>query len=173
LRFFGTGNLLGVRVSLWVTLAIIVACAVLCVQTPIGRRIYACGSNPEAARLAGLEPRRVKLFVFALTGFLVGVATLVSVTQLSVFESGIGEGLELFVVTAVVVGGTSISGGRGTILGTVLAVGLLGMIRTVLIFLKLGEGAAYWERAIQGGFILVAVIADHFAKRQRHLMDSE
>jgi ribose/xylose/arabinose/galactoside ABC-type transport system permease subunit len=167
LRFLGTGTVVGVRVSLWVAALVIVAAIMLARETPLGRRIYAAGSNPQAARLAGLSLTRVKLFVFTLTGFLVGVATVVSVPQLSTIESGIGVGLELFVVTAVVVGGTSISGGKGTILGTLLGVLLLGIVRTVLIFLNLGERMVYWERAIQGGFILVAVLVDHLARRRK------
>jgi ribose/xylose/arabinose/galactoside ABC-type transport system permease subunit len=69
------------------------------------------------------------------------------------------------VVTGVVVGGTSLSGGRGTIFGSVLAALLLGLVRPMLIFLRLGESAAYWERAIQGAFILAAVLADHLGRR--------
>ena len=76
-----------------------------------------------------------------------------------------GQGFELLVVTCVVVGGTSISGGRGTILGSVLAALLLGLVRPMLVFLRLGESAAYWERAIQGAFILAAVLADHLGRR--------
>ena len=167
LRFLGTGTVAGVRVSLWAAALVIVAAIVLARETPLGRRIHAVGSNPRAAQLAGLSLTRVKLFVFTLTGFLVGVATVVSVPQLSTIESNIGVGLELFVVTAVVVGGTSISGGNGTIVGTLLGVLLLGIVRTVLIFLNLGERMVYWERAIQGGFILAAVLVDHFARRRR------
>ncbi len=76
---------------------------------------------------------------------------------------GIGVGFELVVVTAVVVGGTSIQGGIGGIIGTVLAALLLGSIRTALVFLKVGEMATFWERAVQGAFILAAVLADHYA----------
>jgi ribose/xylose/arabinose/galactoside ABC-type transport system permease subunit len=115
-----------------------------------------------------LSPRRIKLFVFALTGLLVGVAVLVDTTRLPKIESDYGTGWELFIVTAVIVGGTSISGGKGTIIGSILAVLLLGIVRSVLIFLKLGLNATYWERAIQGGFILLAVLADHLARRGRH-----
>lgn len=166
LRFLGVGTVAGVRVSLWTAALAVVAAILLARETPLGRRIYAVGSNPQAARMAGLSVRRLKLFVFTLTGFLVGVATVVSVPQLSTIESGIGVGLELFVVTAVVVGGTSISGGKGTIIGTLLGVLLLGIVRTVLIFLNLGVHMVYWEGAIQGGFILVAVLVDHFARRR-------
>jgi ribose/xylose/arabinose/galactoside ABC-type transport system permease subunit len=166
LRFFGTGTIFGVRVSVLTAALVVIGSIFLAKQTPLGRRIYAVGSNPHAAFLTGLSSSRLKLFVFTLTGFLVGVATVVSVPQLSVIESGIGIGLELLVVTCVVVGGTSISGGKGTIIGTLLGVALLGTVRTVLIFLNLGEHSVYWERAIQGAFILAAVLADHAGRKR-------
>ncbi|MEO7719003.1 MAG: ABC transporter permease [Capsulimonas sp.] len=167
LRFFGIGTFLGIPISLWVTAAVVILAILLVRQTPLGRRIYAAGSNPEAARLAGLPVRNLKVFVFMLTGLLVAVATVVSVPRLGVIESGIGQNFELVVVTCVVVGGTSISGGRGTIIGSVLAALLLGVISPMLIFLRLGESATYWDRAIQGAFILVAVLIDHVARSRR------
>ena len=166
LRWWGTGNILGVRVSILVAALVVAASAAFARLTPLGRRVYAVGSNPHAARLAGLSNAWIKVFVFTLTGLLVGVAAIVSVPQLAVIESGTGIGLELLVVTCVVVGGASVSGGKGTILGTLLAVALLGGIRTALIFLNLGERSVYWERAIQGGFILAAVLADHVGRRR-------
>ena len=167
LRYLGTGQPMGVPVCIWVAGAVVALSIVLTRQTPLGRRIYAVGSNPSAARLAGVSAGRIKLLVFALTGLLVGVATIVSVPQLSVIESGIGVGFELLVVTCVVVGGTSIRGGRGSILGSLLAAALLVTIGTVLIYLKLGPQATYWERAIQGGFIMLAVLVDHLARPRR------
>ncbi len=167
LRYLGTGRPMGVPVCIWVAGAVVALSIVLTRLTPLGRRIYAVGSNPSAARLAGVSAGRIKLLVFALTGLLVGVATVVSVPQLSVIESGIGVGRELLVVTCVVVGGTSISGGRGSIVGSLLAAALLVTIGTVLIYLKLGPGATYWQRAIQGGFILLAVLVDHLARSRK------
>ena len=166
LRWFGLGAVLGVPFSLWTALVVVLLSVGLARQTPLGRRLYAAGSNPDAARLAGLPVNSLKLFVFTLTGFLVAVATVVSVPRLSVIESGVGVGFELLVVTCVVVGGTSISGGQGAVLGSVLAALLLALVRPMLIFLRLGVSATYWERAIQGAFILVAVLADHWARHR-------
>ena len=166
LRYFGTGAWLGVPISIWTAAIIAVAATVLARNTPLGRRVYAVGSSPSAARLAGISTTRIKIFAFTLTGFLVGIATLVSATQLDMVDAG-ASGFELVVVTAVVVGGTSISGGKGTIIGTVLGVVLLCMVSTVLTFLKLGPNAAYWARAIQGGFILLAVLVDHLGRQRR------
>ena len=165
LRALGLGTFLTVPFSVWTALAVTLLAIGLARETPLGRRLYAAGSNPEAARLTGLSLPRLKLFVFTLTGFLSAVAAVVSVPRLSVVESGIGQGFELLVVTCVVVGGTSLSGGRGTIPGSVLAALLLGLVRPMLVFLRLGESAAYWERAIQGAFILAAVLADHLGRR--------
>jgi ribose/xylose/arabinose/galactoside ABC-type transport system permease subunit len=165
LRVFGTGQIAGVPVCIVTAMIVALVAMTLATRTPVGRRIYAVGSNVDAARLAGLLPRRIKLLVFTITGLLVGVAMLVDATRLPRIESGYGVGWELFIVTAVIVGGTSISGGKGTIIGTLLAVVLLGMIHNVLTFLKLGPDLVYWERAIQGAFILLAVLADHLSRR--------
>lgn len=166
LRFLGIGTLLGVPISLWTALLVTVLAVLLTRETPLGRRLYATGSNPDAARLAGLPIARLKLFAFALTGFLTAVATVVSVPRLSVIESGTGQGFELIVITCVVVGGTSIRGGQGSVAGSALAALLLGLVRPMLVFLRLGVSATYWERAIQGAFILAAVLADHLARQR-------
>ncbi len=163
-RFLGTGTLVGVPIPLLVAAVVIAFSAGLAVYTPLGRRLYAAGSNPHAAELAGLSVRGLKLFAFTYTGFLTAVAALVTAPRLSVIEDSAGKDLELMVVTAVVVGGTSLSGGRGTIAGSLLAAILLGSVSTALIFLKF-SAATYWERAIQGGFILAAVLVDHLARR--------
>ncbi len=165
LRLLGTGQWLGVPICVWTAAVVVCATILFARRTPIGLRIYAVGSNLQAARLAGLSDRRLKLLVFGLTGFLTAVATLVSAPQLSVIESGVGVGFELLAVTCVVVGGTSIRGGVGGILGTLLATLLLGTVRTALVFLPLGDMAVYWERSVQGAFILAAVIMDHLAGR--------
>jgi len=165
LRIIGTGSFCNVPFCVLTAIVVVIATMLLARQTSLGRRIYAAGSNPGSASLAGLPVAQLKLFVFALTGFLTAVATVVSVPRLSVIENGVGQGFELLAVTCVVVGGTSVSGGVGTVAGSVLAALLLTLIRPMLIFLKLGINATYWERAIQGAFILVAVLADHIARR--------
>lgn len=165
-RWFGTGTLLGIPVVLWIAAAVTGLTGFIITRTRLGRRLFALGSNPAAARLAGLTERNLKLFVFAYTGLLTAVATLMTVGQLGNVDPSLGKGYELLVVTCVVVGGVSISGGRGKLRGVMLAVLLMVMIKTVLIFLKLGDEATKWERAIQGAFILTAVVLDHLAARR-------
>ena len=127
-----------------------------------GRALYAIGSNAEAARLVGYDIGRIKLAVFALLGALTGWAAVLNAVRFNQIPSNTGIGLELKVIAAVVVGGTAITGGRGTAAGTLAGVVLLGAIGPALTFLGI---SAYWERAIQGAIILAAVAADALGRR--------
>ena len=129
--------------------------------TAAGRRIYATGSSRDAARLNGVNTAAVTLYAFASLGALTGLAAVLNAMRFNQVPANTGLGLELKVVAAVLVGGTAITGGRGTIPGTVLGVVLLGAIGPALTFLGV---SAYWERAIQGAIILVAVAADAFPR---------
>jgi rhamnose transport system permease protein len=163
IRVLGTGAILGVPVCVLIAAVVAAILSFIARCTPFGVRLRAVGGNPDAAAISRISVTRIKLLAFTLVGLFTAVAALVCVPQQSVIESGIGVGFELVVVTAVVVGGTSIRGGVGGILGTILAALLLGSIRTTLVFLNIGEMATFWERAIQGAFMLAVVLADHFA----------
>src|SRR5438552_4474833 len=123
----------------------------------VGRAIYAVGSDTEAARLAGIEPARVTFLVFMLMGALVGLASLLNAVRFSTVPSNAGVGLELKAIAAVVVGGTAITGGRGTLIGTLIGVALLGTIGTALTFIGSNP---FWEKAIQGAIRLAALASD-------------
>jgi rhamnose transport system permease protein len=138
--------------------------------TAAGRLIYATGSSREAARLAGVNTSLVTLCAFAALGALTGLAAVLNAMRFNQIPANTGLGLELKVIAAVVVGGTAITGGRGTLAGTVLGVALLGAIGPALTFLGV---SAYWERAIQGAIILVAVAADAFPRIQRYAIFSQ
>jgi rhamnose transport system permease protein len=131
---------------------------------PAGRAVYATGSNENAARLAGIDSALVTFAVFTITGALTGCAALLNSVRFNQIPSNAGIGLEMKVITAVVVGGTAITGGRGSIQGTVLGVVLLGIVSPALTFLGFN---AYWERAIQGLIILCAVGFDAVRSRWR------
>jgi rhamnose transport system permease protein len=122
-----------------------------------GRAVYATGSDAESTRLAGIDPQRVVFWIFAGNGALIGLAALLNSIRFSAIQSNAGVGLEMKVIAAVVVGGASITGGRGSIAGTLIGVVLLGIIGTALTFLGI---SAYWEKAIQGAIVLAAVLAD-------------
>ena len=119
-----------------------------------GRAIYATGSSEEAAGLVGIKTKRVVFSVFTLTGTLTGFAAAMNAVRFHQIPSNAGLGLEMKVIAAVVVGGAAITGGSGTVLGTLLGVILLGSIGTSLTFLGI---SAYWERSVQGAIILIAV----------------
>jgi rhamnose transport system permease protein len=131
-------------------------------HTHAGRSIYVTGSNAEAARLAGIDSAMVRLWVFAAAGALTALAAIVNAARFNQIPSNTGLGLELKVIAAVVVGGTAITGGRGSILGTVLGVVLLGISGPALVFLG---ASPYWERALQGAIILAAVASEAFRRR--------
>ena len=133
----------------------------------LGRTLYAVGSDEEAARLAGIEPKRVAFWVFVLMGALVGLAALLNAVRFSVVPSNAGLGLELKAIAAVVVGGAAITGGRGTMIGTLIGAALLGTIGTALTFLGIDP---FWEKAIQGAIILAALASDvAFARAEPYL----
>jgi len=132
----------------------------------IGRSLYAVGSDEEAARLAGIEPKRVVFSVFTITGALVGLAAVLNAVRFNAVPSNAGLGLELTAVAAVVVGGTAITGGRGTVLGTLIGVLLLGTIGTAMTYVGISP---FWAKAIQGLIILAALVADAaLARFERH-----
>ncbi len=127
-----------------------------------GRAIFATGSNPEAARLAGIDTSLVTFSVFAATGALTGLAAVLNSVRFNQIPGNAGLGLEMKVIAAVVVGGTAITGGSGSIAGTVLGVILLGAIGPALTFLGV---SAWWERALQGAIILAAIVVEVIRER--------
>jgi ribose/xylose/arabinose/galactoside ABC-type transport system permease subunit len=157
---------LGWPLSIWAAVIVTATTMLMISWTPLGRRLFALGSNSHSARMVGLSEFRLKVFAFAYTGFLTALATIVDVPRLPRIEAGIGQGFELLVVTCVVVGGVSITGGRGKLVGVLLAVVLMTMIRPALTFLDIGEAGEKWTKAIQGLFILLAVVADSYANRR-------
>jgi rhamnose transport system permease protein len=122
-----------------------------------GRAVYATGSSADAARLAGVRTATVTCAVFVVAGALTGLAALFNSVRFNQIPSNTGLGLEMKVIAAVVVGGTAITGGRGSVTGTLLGVILLGAMGPGLTFLGV---SAYWERAVQGAIILTAVAVD-------------
>jgi rhamnose transport system permease protein len=125
--------------------------------TRAGRAIYAVGSNAEAARLAAFDPALVRFAILTVAGALTALAAVVNAVRFNQIPSNTGLGLEMKAIAAVVVGGTAISGGRGSLAGTMLGVVLLGISGPALTF---AGASAYWERALQGAILLAAVAAD-------------
>ncbi len=128
----GQGEILGVPTQLWLLLIAIVMAAIVLARTAFGRSLYAIGHNELAARFSGIPVDRYKLIVYTFSGFMAGLAGYIFVSRVSTTRSDMGTGLELDVIAAVVLGGTSIFGGTGTILGTVLGVILIQLLKNGL-----------------------------------------
>ena len=155
-QWLGLGQQAGQAVLLLVAVAVFAILATALRHLAAGRAIYATGSNAEAARLAGLDPQQVVFGVFALAGALTGLGAFLNSVRFTEIPSNAGLGLEMKAIAAAVVGGCSITGGRGSLWGTLLGVLLLGTIGTALTFLHVD---AFWEKAIQGAIILAAVVS--------------
>ncbi len=156
-QWFGLGQTTGQWLIVIVALLVLIGFSWWLRNVGAGRAIYAVGSDAEAARLSGIEPRNVVFGVFVVTGALVGLAALLNAVRFAVVPSNAGIGLELKAIAAVVVGGAAITGGRGTLAGTLIGVALLGTIGTGLTFMGINP---FWEKAIQGGIILAALVSD-------------
>ncbi len=155
--YIGTGWLLGIPVLVWIS-AITVALAVLLVKkTPLGRYIYAIGGNEQAARLSGIHINRVKIIVYTICGILAAVGGIMVTSRLDSAQPNAGTSYELDSIAAVVIGGTSLSGGRGTIMGTVLGAIIIGVLNNGLVLLDVSP---FWQQVIKGFVILLSVIVD-------------
>jgi rhamnose transport system permease protein len=162
-QWFGLGQDAGQTAVVGISLVVFAAFALGLRYLAAGRTVYATGSDPEAARLAGIRPRRVVFWVFTLMGALTGLAALLNAVRFADVDPLAGTGLEMQVIAAVVVGGVAISGGRGTLVGPLIGVALLGTIGPALVFLG---AQPYWEKALQGAIILVAVAGDALRLRR-------
>jgi len=156
-QWFGLGQSSGEMVIFFISLLLFAAFAWSLRNLVIGRTIYAVGSDAEAARLAGINSPNVVFWVFVIMGGLVGISALLNAIRFSAIPGNSGVGLELKAIAAVVVGGVAITGGRGTLIGTLIGVALLGTIGTALTFLGINP---FWEKAIQGAIILAALASD-------------
>ncbi len=156
-QWFGLGQTTGQILIVIIPLVIFACFAWILRNLNLGRAIYAVGSDAEAARLAGIRPNNVVFGVFVVMGALVGLAALLNAVRFNSIPSNAGTGLELKAIAAVVVGGAAITGGRGTLVGTLIGVALLGTIGTALTFLGINP---FWEKAIQGLIILAALVSD-------------
>lgn len=155
---------LGVPMPIYFMVLLTIGAALWMRYSVAGRSIYAVGGNAEAARLSGISSKRTIMMVFIIHGVFIGIASVLFATQLSVIQSTVPPNLELTIITASVVGGVSILGGVGTVIGSTLAAVLLAAIGSSLIFINVSP---YWLRAVQGILILLTVLADLWRRRRQ------
>jgi erythritol transport system permease protein len=131
-------------------------------RTPFGRHVYAVGGNERAALLAGVPVRRVKVRVYVISGFCAALVGVLIAAQLGAAHPATGQTFELNAIAAVVLGGTSLMGGRGTIVGTLIGAFVIGVLADGLVLLGVSE---FWQMVIKGLVIVLAVILDQFQRR--------
>jgi len=163
--FLGQGRLLGIPMQLVFFLLFAVVFWVLLSHTTFGFRVYAVGGSDKASRLSGIRVPNVKIWAFTIMGTLSAVAGILGLAFLPSGQAGrTGVGLELDVIAAAIVGGASLSGGEGTILGTVLGVLIIGVLRNGLILLGISP---FWQTTIIGAVIILAVGVDKWTEHRR------
>jgi inositol transport system permease protein len=163
LRFWGTGSLLGVPVPVLVFAFVALAGLVVQRYTRFGRQVYAVGGNPEAARLSGVDVKRVETAVYVIVGSLSGLAGFLLMARLNSAEAVGGVGYELRVIASVVIGGASLAGGVGGIGGTLMGALLIGVLSNGLVMMGVN---AYYQQIVIGVIIVLAVAFDTYAKRR-------
>jgi ribose transport system permease protein len=161
--FIGTGTALGVPMPVWISLALASLAVLITRKTRLGRYVYAIGGNERAARLSGLDVSRVKVAVYALGGALAGIGGVLLTARLDSATPNAGVGYELDSIAAVVIGGTSLNGGRGSVLGTVIGCLIIGVLNNGLVLL---EVSPFWQQVIKGVVILVAVALDRMSGKE-------
>jgi ribose transport system permease protein len=161
-KFLGRGNVAGVPFSLLVLLALFLLFGFVLSNTHFGRTVYALGGNPEACRLAGINGNRTLMWVYLLSGLFAGVAGLFIASQLALSAPRAAVGLELTAIAAVVLGGTSLSGGKGTLVGTFFGVLILRVLANGLVLLNI---SSFYQDVASGLVLLLAVGFDQIRQR--------
>ena len=158
----GTGSILGIPAPVWLMIIIGAGGALLASRTPFGRRVYAVGGNERAAKLSGVRVQQIKFMVYVISGFCAGVVGLIIAAQLSSAHPATGETFELTAIAAVVLGGTSLMGGRGSIGGAIIGAFVIGALADGLVLMSVSE---FWQTVIKGLVIVLAVILDQLQIR--------
>jgi len=160
--FLGAGTILGLPVVIWGMIVLGLIAAYAATRTPLGRHIYAVGGNERAAGLSGIRVNRVKMIVYMFSGFCAAAVGLVISSQLVAAQPATGESFELTAIAAVVLGGTSMSGGRGTIGGTIIGAFVIGILSEGLVMMGV---STFWQIVVKGLVIILAVVVDQAQRR--------
>ncbi|WP_338026195.1 MULTISPECIES: ABC transporter permease [Cohnella] len=161
-KFLGQGYLGPIPFPVVLFILVTVIMSIILYKTKFGRYIFAVGGNENAAHISGIRVSRVKIWVYVINGLLAGLAGVLLASRISSGQPNSGMGYELDAIAAVVIGGTSLFGGRGSMLGTIVGVLIIGVINNGLNLLDV---SSYWQQIIKGVIIAGAVILDQRAKR--------
>ncbi|MEV6039210.1 ABC transporter permease [Nonomuraea sp. NPDC052116] len=161
-ELLGSGRPLGLPTSIWIMILLAVAAVLLLAKSPFGRWLYATGGNERAADLSGVPIRRVKTIVYVISGACAAVAGLIIASELTSAAPQAGETYELNAIAAVVIGGAALSGGRGTVRGTLVGAFVIGFLADGLVILGV---STFWQILIKGAVIILAVMLDQGQQR--------
>ena len=163
-RLLGTGSLMGMPIIVLVYAALAVIGQFLLNNSSPVRKLFYIGSNENAAVLSGINTAKIKTGVYIISAFLSGIAGILTLSRFGVATPLAGEGTELRVISAAIIGGTSLNGGEGSIFGTVLGVVLLNIINNALVLLKV---SVYWQSFVSGFILILAVTIDQISHGRR------
>ena len=158
LTFIGRGDILGVPVVVLLMIVMFAITAYVLKYTSFGRKIYAIGGNEEGARISGVRVNRVKRLVYSLSGLMAAISGIAMAARLGVGQSTAGQSYEMDAIAATVIGGASLSGGSGSIVGAIIGAAIMGVLRNGLVLLDV---SAYWQQTVIGAVIILAVALDN------------
>ncbi|MCG2786495.1 MAG: ABC transporter permease [Anaerolineae bacterium] len=163
-EILGAGNFLGINYSIWIMAAFALVAYIVTSRLPFGRHVYAIGGNERAAELSGVRINRTKVIVYSISGFCSAMVGLIIASQLVAAHPATGETFEMNAIAAVVLGGTSLAGGRGSIGGTLIGAFVIGVLGDGLVMLGV---SSFWQNVIKGAVIMLAVIIDQVQARMQ------
>ncbi|GAB3894396.1 ABC transporter permease [Spirosoma agri] len=161
-NFIGGGQLLGVPTPIIILIIAFVLCSILLSKTVLGRYMYAVGGNEQAAEASGIRLNRIKMIVYTLCGGLAALAGILLTSRITTGQPNAGTGFELDAIAAAIIGGTSTSGGTGTITGTLIGALLIGVINNGLDLLNV---TSYYQQVVMGVIIIGAVVLDSLSRK--------
>ena len=160
--WIGVAGIAGLPVPVWMMVVLAGGAIFVAARTPFGRHVYAVGGNERAARLTGIRVEQVRLRVYVMSGFCAALVGVIIAAQLGAAHPATGATFELNAIAAVVLGGTSLMGGRGTVGGTLIGAFVIGVLADGLVLLGVSE---FWQMVVKGLVIVLAVVLDQFQKR--------
>ena len=159
----GQGKFLGLRLPIWYMIVIAVLLGVLSSKTVFFKRYYYIGGNPKAAFLSGINVKKMKIIGFVLCAFLSGLAGIILTSRMGAANSTAGQGIEMTAITAAILGGASMQGGKGTVLGAVLGSVFMGLVNNIMIIARV---TVFWQDIVLGIILILAVSLDSFVNRK-------
>ena len=159
----GKGSMLGIPIPIWILLTVCIVAAIVLNNTTYGRHVYAFGGNRNATKLSGVKTKFVEMMVYVISALMAGIVGVILAARISSGQPTAGTGYELDAIAAVAIGGTSMSGGIGTISGTILGFIIIGVLSNSLTLLNV---SSFYQQIVKGAIILIAVLMDMRSKRK-------